>query len=128
MPRIDFEAIKRTADLVAVIQSHGVELKREGKDWVGLCPFHDDKKPSLRVTPGKGLWRCMSCDATGNVIQFVAKKLNVSDREAAVQLLAALPGVQTAAQLEKKKDPTAAIVPPNVAADLLHRVAGFYQR
>ena len=79
--RVDFEAIKRTADLVAVIQRHGVELQREGKDWIGLCPFHDDKKPSLRVTPGKGLWRCMSCDAAGNVIQFVAKKQNVSDRE-----------------------------------------------
>ncbi len=128
MPRIDFEAIKRTADLVAVIQSHGVELTREGKDWVGLCPFHDDKKPSLRVTPGKGLWRCMSCDATGNVIQFVAKKENLSDKEAAVRLLASVPGVQTAAQLVKKTEPPRVIVPPQVAADLLHRVAGFYQR
>jgi len=128
MARPDFDAIKRAADLVAVIEAHGVALRREGKDWIGLCPFHDDKKPSLRVTPGKGLWRCMSCDATGNVIQFVAKKLGVSDREAAVQLLATLPGVQTAAQLEKKAEPPRVIVPPQVAADLLDRVAGFYQR
>ena len=55
--RVDFEAIKRGADLVAVIQARGVELKREGKDWVGLCPFHADTKPSLRVSPSKGLWR-----------------------------------------------------------------------
>ena len=128
MAKIDFEAIKRTTDLVAVIQAHGVALQREGKDWIGLCPFHDDKKPSLRVTPTKGLWHCMSCEAAGNVIQFVARKLNVSDHEGAVQLLGSLPGVQTAAQLQKKQEPPRMTVPPNVAADLLGRVAGFYQR
>jgi DNA primase catalytic core len=126
MPKIDFEAIKRTTDLVAVIEAHGVALKKEGKDWVGLCPFHDDRKPSLRVSPGKGLWRCMSCEATGNVIQFVAKKENLSDREAALRLLAQLPGVQRASQLEKKEMPVA--VPPATAAELLGRVAAFYQR
>ncbi len=125
--RPDFDQIKRAADLVAVIEAHGVALKKEGKDYVGLCPFHDDKKPSLRVTPGKGVWRCMSCGAAGNVIQFVARQENISDREAALKLLASLPGVQTAAQLEKKA-PAAVAMPPNVAADLLHRVAGFYQR
>ena len=102
MARIDFAAIKAAADLVAVIQSHGVGLKKEGRDYVGLCPFHDDKTPSLRVTPGKGLWRCMGCNAAGNVIQFVAKKENLTDREAALRLLGSLPGVQTASQLEKK--------------------------
>ena len=128
--RPDFDQIKRAADLVAVIEAHGVALKQEGRDYVGLCPFHDDTKPSLRVTPGKGLWRCMSCEAAGNVIQFVARKENVSDHEAAVRLLAALPGVQRASQLEKKATASspAVTVPPNVAADLLGRVAGFYAR
>jgi DNA primase len=142
--RVDFAAIKAAADLVAVIEAHGVALKKEGRDYVGLCPFHDDKTPSLRVTPGKGLWRCMGCEAAGNVIQFVAKKEGVTDREAALRLLASLPGVQTGAQLEQleKKTPkpsspavAAAVadvapvaVPPNVAADLLARVAGFYAR
>jgi DNA primase len=134
--RLDFAAIKAAADLVAVIESHGVALKKEGRDYVGLCPFHDDKTPSLRVTPGKGLWRCMGCEAAGNVIQFVAKKEGVTDREAALRLLANLPGVQTGAalekRLEKKKPSSPAVepvaVPANVAADLLARVAGFYVR
>jgi DNA primase len=163
--RPDFAAIKAAADLVAVIESHGVALKKEGRDYVGLCPFHDDKTPSLRVTPGKGLWRCMGCEAAGNVIQFVAKKENLTDREAALRLLGSLPGVQTASQLEKTKRGSAEMVapearprsesagvsgagrplggdankpsspavepvavPPNVAADLLARVAGFYAR
>jgi len=124
--RLDFDEIKRTTDLVAVIEAHGVALKKEGRDYVGLCPFHDDQKPSLRVTPGRGLWRCMSCEAAGNVIQFVAKKENVSDREAALRLLTQLPGVQRASQLEEKEP--ALVVPPTVAADLLGRVSNFYLR
>jgi DNA primase catalytic core len=137
MARIDFAAIKAAADLVAVIESHGVALKKEGRDYVGLCPFHDDKTPSLRVTPGKGLWRCMGCEAAGNVIQFVAKKENLTDREAALRLLGSLPGVQTAGDLErlekKAVKPSSPAVEPvavanNVAADLLARVAGFYAR
>jgi DNA primase catalytic core len=128
MAKIDFEAIKRAVDVVAVIQSHGITLKQVGKDWLGLCPFHDDKKPSLHVTPGKGLWRCMSCEAAGNAIQFVARKENISDKEAALKLLAALPGVQRASRLEKENPSSAVAVPPNVAADLLNRVAAFYHR
>ena len=138
MAKIDFDEIKRTVDVVAVIQSHGVALKQVGKDWVGLCPYHADKKPSFRVTPGKGLWRCMSCEASGNVIQFVARQEKISDKAAALKLLATLPGVKTAAQLEKKetlsspavtaKADALVAVPPNIAADLLHRVTAFYQR
>jgi DNA primase catalytic core len=125
VPKIDFDAIKRTVDVVAVIESYGVTLKKEGKDWIGLCPFHMDKKPSLRVTPGKGLWRCMSCEAAGDAIRFVAKKDGLTDKEAALKLLATLPGVKRAAQLEEKKS---IVVPQNIAADLLNRVAAFYHR
>ena len=55
-PRPDFDAIKASADLVKVITSYGIELKKQGADFVGLCPFHEDTKPSLHVTPGKQLW------------------------------------------------------------------------
>ena len=72
--KVDFDQIKRTTDLVRVVESYGIALKKTGKDHVGLCPFHDDHKPSLRVTGGKGLFRCPACGATGNVIQFVAKE------------------------------------------------------
>jgi DNA primase catalytic core len=94
---VDFDQIKRTTDIVRVVASYGIELKKAGRDYVGLCPFHDDHHPSLRVTPAKGLFRCPSCQATGNVIQFVAKKEGIGDREAAVKLLTAIPGVTRAA-------------------------------
>src|SRR5450432_1780548 len=82
IPDDDLERIKRETDLAAVIRARGVELKPSGGDLVGRCPFHDDHDPSLRVTPGKGLWRCMSCGATGNVIQFVQRFDGVSFRHA----------------------------------------------
>jgi DNA primase catalytic core len=82
IPDDEIDRIKRETDLAAVIRSRGVELKPQGRDLVGLCPFHEDHDPSLRVTPGKGLWRCMSCGATGNVIQFVQRFDGVSFRHA----------------------------------------------
>ncbi len=82
IPEDEIERIKQTTDLSAVIRARGVDLKPQGHDLVGLCPFHEDHDPSLRVTPAKGLWRCMSCGATGNVIQFVQRFDGVSFRHA----------------------------------------------
>jgi DNA primase catalytic core len=82
IPDAEIERIKRETDLAAVVRSRGVALKAQGGDLVGLCPFHEDKNPSLHVTPAKRLWRCVSCHATGNVIQFVQKFDGVSFRHA----------------------------------------------
>jgi DNA primase len=120
----DFDRIKATTDIVRVIERYGIALKSQGKDYVGLCPFHDDHKPSLRVTPGKGLFRCMSCRATGNVIQFVARKENLTDKEAALKLNGSIPGVRRGSALPAP--PPAPQVPAVEAAALLKRVATFY--
>lgn len=85
IPDTEIDRIKTETDLVALIQSRGVALKQQGTNWTGFCPFHDDKEtPNLIVTPGKGLWRCMSsaCGATGNPIQFVEKFDGLSFRHA----------------------------------------------
>jgi len=135
--KVDFDHIKRTTDLVRVVESYGIRLRKAGKDHVGLCPFHDDHKPSLRVTGGKGLWRCPACGASGNVIQFVAKKEGLTDREAALKLLSRVPGVKVAAQVaappanaappatQAPEPPPTASVPLNPAM-LLQRVVTFY--
>jgi len=83
----DFDQIKRTTDIIRVVESYGVKLKRTGRNYVGRCCFHDDKNPSLIVTPDKGLFHCPGCGAAGNVIQFVARKEGISDREAALKLV-----------------------------------------
>ena len=109
IPDGEIDRIKRETDLAAVIRSRGVELKPQGHDLVGLCPFHEDHDPSLRVTPGKGLWRCMSCGATGNVIQFVQRFDGVSFRHAFELLksgkLAVLSGPASGAPVKKSTVP-----------------------
>jgi DNA primase catalytic core len=119
----DFERIKGTTDIVRVIESYGVALKKTGQDHVGLCPFHDDKKPSLHVTASKGLWHCPACGAAGNVIQFVARKEGISDREAALKLLGALPGVQRASDL-----PSAPACDPTLNPDLFQSLIDYYHK
>jgi len=103
--RTDFASIKKTTDLAAVVRSRGIELKPSGStgDMKGLCPFHEDTKPSLIVTPSKGLFHCMSCGAAGNVIQFVARLDGITEREAALALLDEVPGIQRASSLEGTK-------------------------
>ena len=140
--RPDFAWIKRTTDIVAVIEGCGVALKREGNDHVGLCPFHQDTTPSLRVTQSKGLFRCMSCGAAGNVIQFVARKENLTEREAALKLCGSIPGVQRGSQLRAEPATASAfaeataesgekkslIVDEPTRARLLARVVAFYAK
>ncbi len=80
----DIERVKREADLLALVRSRGIELRKHGsKDFAGKCPFHDDQgTPNFIVSPAKGLWHCMACGAAGNAIQFVEKFDGVSFRHA----------------------------------------------
>src|SRR5262249_53184264 len=84
IPEADIERIKRETDLLALVQSRGVELKKHGsKDWIGRCPFHQDNAtPNLIVSPQKGLWHCMACGKAGNAIQFVEQHDGISFRHA----------------------------------------------
>jgi len=107
IPDDEIERIKRETDLAAVVRSRGVALKPAGGDLLGLCPFHDDQNPSLHVTPAKRLWRCVSCQATGNVIQFVQRFDGVSFRHA-YELLkngAAFTGAPTCQPVKKATVP-----------------------
>ena len=132
IPEEEIERIKRETDLGAVVRSRGVELKPQGHDLVGLCPFHEDHEPSMRVTPGKGLWRCMSCGATGNVIQFVQRFDGVSFRHAFELLksgkLSALSGPTTGVPVKKSTVPKLES-PLTADADdqaALRQVLGYY--
>jgi DNA primase len=87
MPRIpesEIERVKHQTDLLALVRSRGVELKKHGsKDWIGRCPFHADQEtPNFIVSPDKGLFHCMVCGKAGNAIQFVQFHDGVSFRHA----------------------------------------------
>lgn len=128
--KLDFNQIKASTDLVRVVESYGVKLKKTGRNHVGKCPFHEDKTPSLIVTPDKGLWHCPGCGAAGNVIQFVAKKEGISDREAAVKLCQGIPGVKSASELKPANadapKPAVPALSPAETTRLLQRVVSFY--
>jgi len=64
------EEVKEKADIVDVISEH-VVLKKRGREYVGICPFHDDSKPSMTVSPSKQFFYCFSCGAGGNSIKFL---------------------------------------------------------
>jgi len=83
IPKDELERLKKETDLVELVRSSGVELKPHGKDLLGLCPFHDDKDPSLVVTPSKNLWNCLgACGEGGTVVDWVMKTQGVSFRHA----------------------------------------------
>ncbi len=64
------EQVRQRVDIVDVVSEH-VVLRKQGKDFVGLCPFHDDKSPSFTVSPGKQFYYCFSCGVGGNAIKFL---------------------------------------------------------
>ncbi|MDD6794364.1 MAG: DNA primase [Clostridiaceae bacterium] len=80
------ERIKQENDIVDVI-SESVKLKRSGRNYMGLCPFHNDKSPSFSVSQDKQIYKCFSCGEAGNVITFVMKQKNLNFVEA-LKLLA----------------------------------------
>lgn len=77
----DFDAIRMDYPLLAEVQNH-VKMRRAGKEWVGLCPFHDERTPSFFVNPDKERFHCQGCSAKGDVIDFVSKISAVSPTEA----------------------------------------------
>jgi DNA primase catalytic core len=83
----EIERLKKEISLERLVTGFGVELKRKGKDLFGRCPFHDDKTPSLSVSPETNLWHCLgACNTGGDVIAWVMKTRGVSFRHA-VELL-----------------------------------------
>lgn len=72
IPDAILDEIKRRTDLAAVISEH-VALKRSGRGFLGLCPFHQEKSPSFHVDPERGFFHCFGCNAGGNVFTFLMR-------------------------------------------------------
>ncbi len=87
----EIERLKQAVSIERLVKARGVELKRHGKDLIGLCPLHLDSEPSLVVSPAKNLWHCLgACQTGGSVIDWVMKSEGVSFRHA-VEILRADP-------------------------------------
>ena len=81
----ELNTIRSNVSIVDVISSY-VPLTQKGKNFFGVCPFHEDHSPSMSVSEEKQIYKCFSCGATGNVFTFVENYLNVSFAEAAIIL------------------------------------------
>ena len=73
--------IKDQLDIVQIISDY-VELKQSGSNYLGLCPFHNEKTPSFTVSAQKGIFHCFGCGEGGDAISFIMKKENLSYPEA----------------------------------------------
>lgn len=90
------EELRARVPLVEVIGRH-VKLIRRGREWTGLCPFHNEKTPSFTVNEDKGFYHCFGCQAHGSVFDFVMQREGLSFPEA-VERLAAEVGMQVPAR------------------------------
>ena len=133
---VEVARVKNGTDLVGLIQSKGILLKKTGKSWQGRCPFHaDGKTPSLSVSPDKGLWKCFGCGVGGDAIRVLAMHDKLNFREAAIRLGAKSSPLGRAIKLavtpvEAVKGnasvPSPVLSPP--LSKLLARVVDFYRR
>jgi DNA primase len=77
------ERLKREVSIQRLAEARGIKLHRSGKELIGLCPFHDDRNPSLNIDPVANVWHCKgACGEGGDVIRWVARSEGVSDAHA----------------------------------------------
>ena len=88
----DIERLRSTVSIVDVVQQY-VALKRVGRNWVGLCPFHAEKSGSFNVREETGRYKCFGCDKGGDVFTFI-QEIEHTDFPGAVEHLAAKAGIQ----------------------------------
>jgi len=85
------EQVRQAIDIVDLVGSY-LELRPQGADYVAHCPWHDDQRPSLRVSRRRQAWRCWVCNIGGDIFSFVMRRENVGFREA-LEMLADRAGI-----------------------------------
>ncbi|MFO7901322.1 MAG: DNA primase [Planctomycetota bacterium] len=95
------ERVREATDLVDLV-SRSLRLRRQGKLYVGLCPWHDDSRPSLQVNPERQSWKCWVCDVGGDVFSFVMKREGV-DFRTALHILADRAGIAITSSQKRAK-------------------------
>jgi DNA primase len=85
IPESKIEEIRHTASIVDIISEH-VQLRKRGKNFVGLCPFHSEKTPSFTVSEEKQIFHCFGCHIGGNVFKFLTEYHKISFVEAVQEL------------------------------------------
>ncbi|MBE5223386.1 toprim domain-containing protein [Pectobacterium sp. A113-S21-F16] len=122
IPESELQHLKAAVSLVEVVRGQGRKVVKHGKDFVVLCPFHQEKTPSCVISPEKNLYHCFGCGAGGSVLDWVMKTEGMSLHRAADRLRAELGSVPAAEPLPPVSD----IANEQERQALLHRVTAFY--
>ncbi|HVT26782.1 MAG TPA: CHC2 zinc finger domain-containing protein, partial [Lacipirellulaceae bacterium] len=109
------EQVRQAIDIVDLVGSY-VQLRRQGRNYVGLCPWHDDSRPSLQVNPERQSFKCWVCDFGGDIFSFIMRAENMEFREA-LELLAERAGIDLRLSKLAGSSPTPAGADPNSAAN-----------
>ena len=128
------EQIRDAIDIVDLVERY-VPLRRQGANFVGRCPWHDDSRPSLQVNAQRQTFKCWVCNIGGDVFSFIMKIQNVDFREA-MQILADMAGIELKKKSNRKRFPKSSPAPqitddskrdgdPDVALPDAGRDAGF---
>jgi DNA primase len=96
----DFDRVKEHVDIVQLIGEHGVVLKKSGRGFTGLCPFHNEKTPSFHVNVDTRSYKCFGCSESGDVFTFLEKIDGLTPAEA-LRALAERTGIE----LTSRRDP-----------------------
>ena len=130
LPEATIVRLKTEISLLRLIESQGYTPKKQGKDYVMTCPWHDDKTPSLIISPDTNLWSCKgACQTGGSVIDWVMKTQGVSFRHACEILQKDISAIGDAKPQVKKNttQPLAAkLINGENAQEDMQRIISFY--
>jgi len=118
--------VQQANDIVDVISEH-LSLKKKGREMVGLCPFHDDHRPSLNVNAVKQIFKCFACGAGGDVFKFVQMRENLTFPQA-IERLAERAGIKLERRQKERGTSEKAEVDPNRLAKVNAWAVKYFQQ
>ena len=118
--------VQQANDIVDVIGEH-VSLKKKGREMVGLCPFHDDHRPSLNVNTAKQIFKCFACGAGGDVFKFTQMRESLTFPQA-IERLAERAGIRLPTRNRKSKVENQQSIDPNKLAKVNAWAAKYFQQ
>lgn len=124
IPQHIIEQVRQQSDIVDVIGEH-IKLRKNNRNYIGLCPFHTEKTPSFNVNAERGIFKCFGCGKAGNVITFVEQHLHMGFVDA-VRHLAQRSGIEIPE--ERREDPTGEFARQDNAMRALREATEFFQQ
>jgi DNA primase len=117
IPDDQVEEVRARADIVEIV-GDSVKLKKAGREYSGLCPFHEEKSPSFSVNPAKGVYHCFGCGASGDVFRFVQERMGLDFVEAVKHVAgrAGVPVREVKAGRPEEEDPRRPLFEANAFA------------